>query len=252
MTSTMGTATNAADTLAHRARHARAWGFQVGVLLAILAFGVLTYLARVTPYFPIDLTLTRALQGAVSPGLETFFEAVGWIGFPPQSNVIFGLVIVGIFLAGRRFEALMTLFAAVGSIGLWYALAPLIDRPRPSPELVNVAREIGHGSFPSGHAVNLTAIFGFLLYLVFVMAPPAWWRWALMALLAVPILTIGVARVHAGAHWPSDVLGGYLLGAIWLSITIQLYRRGRQWLDRRSEHHPEQVAHAAARVGGSA
>lgn len=51
-----------------------------------------------------------------------------------------------------------------------------------------------------------------------------------MTLLVLPILTIGLARVHAGAHWPSDVLGGYLLGLLWLALTIHLYRWARQRL----------------------
>jgi membrane-associated phospholipid phosphatase len=49
-------------------------------------------------------------------------------------------------------------------------------------------------------------------------------RWLLVALLAVPVVTIGVARVYAGAHWPSDAFGGYLIGGIWLALTIQVYR----------------------------
>jgi membrane-associated phospholipid phosphatase len=37
-------------------------------------------------------------------------------------------------------------------------------------------------------------------------------------------VTIGIARVYAGAHWPSDALGGYLMGGLWLALTIQIYR----------------------------
>ena len=94
-----------------------------------------------------------------------FFRAVAWIGFPPQSNVIFGAVVLALFLVGLRLEAVMTLFAAVGSAGLWFLLAPIVDRPRPSPEMVRVAMELPTGGFPSGHVLNLTAIFGFLIYL---------------------------------------------------------------------------------------
>ncbi len=54
-----------------------------------------------------------------------------------------------------------------------------------------------------------------------------------MALLAVPIAVIGFARIEDGAHWPSDVLGGYMLGRLWLALTIWLYGRGRRWLAER-------------------
>ena len=122
----------------------------------------------------------------------------------------------------------MTLFAAVGSAGLWYWIAAFVDRPRPSPELVHVTMELPPGSFPSGHVLNLTAIFGFLIYLTIVLVADVRLRWLLVSLLAVPILTIGVARIYDGAHWPSDVLGGYLIGGIWLALTIYLYGWARE------------------------
>jgi undecaprenyl-diphosphatase len=221
------------DAAAHRGRHLRAWRFQIGLLLACLAFGVLALLARTMLYFPLDLELTRAIQAIPLPWLGTFLDAITWIGFPPQSNYVFGGLIVLLFLVGRRLESLMLFFAAAGSISLWYLFAPMIDRPRPSPELVNVAMQIPYGSFPSGHVVNLTAIFGFLAFLVWTLLPARWWRGVLLALLGLPILTVGFARIHAGAHWPSDVLAGYLLGGIWLALSIHLYRWAKQRLSAR-------------------
>jgi undecaprenyl-diphosphatase len=206
----------------------------VGLLLTILAFGWLTVLAYSRPYFELDVPLTRAVQLIQIPWILNLLSAMTWVGMPPQSNVIFGLVILGLFLVGLRLEALGTLLAALGSFGLWYHLAPLINRPRPTPDLVHVDQQLPFGGFPSGHVVNLTSIFGFLFYLVLVHAPPGWGRRLLLALLALPVLTIGLARIHAGAHWPSDVLGGYLLGTLWLSVTIGLYRWAKQ---RFSKHH---------------
>ena len=219
---------------AHRIRHVRAWRFQVGLCLATLLFGVLALLAWTFAYFPLDLELTRAIQQVEAPWLDLLFSAVTWIGFPPQSNVVFGAVIAVLFLARLRLEALLTLFAAAGSAGLWFAIAPLVQRPRPSPELVHVTMQLPAGSFPSGHVLNLTAIFGFLLYLAFMLMPPGALRRLTIALLALPLLVVGFARVQAGAHWPSDILGGYLLGGIWLLLTIHLYREAQQ---RRSPRH---------------
>jgi undecaprenyl-diphosphatase len=210
--------------ITHRASRVRSWRFEVVLLVLIVMAAVLTWLAWTVAYFPLDVELTRNLQAIDSPWLESFLSAIGWIGFPPQSNVIFGAVIVAIFLIGFRLEAVMTLFAAAGSAGLWFLLAPAIDRPRPSPEMVRVAMELPTGGFPSGHVLNLTAIFGFLIYLTVVLLSDVRWRSLLVALLAVPILTVGAARVYDGAHWPSDVLGGYLIGGIWLGLTIQVYR----------------------------
>jgi membrane-associated phospholipid phosphatase len=207
-----------------RASWLRGWRYQIAVLAAIVLAGVLTYLARTTLYFPIDVEVTRAIQSIKSPLFVAFLEAVGWIGYPPQVDVIVGLIVVGLWLAGRRIEAAMLLFAGLAGAGLWFGLSAFVDRPRPSPELVEVARRLPSGSFPSGHVLNLTAMFGYLAYLALVYLRDIRWRVLLVALLAIPVLTIGVARIHAGAHWPSDVLGGYLIGGILLALTIQAYR----------------------------
>jgi undecaprenyl-diphosphatase len=184
-------------------------------------------MARSAGDFPFDVRITRAIQGFDHPWFATLLQGVAWIGFPPQSNVIFGLAIVALFQVGLRLEAAMTLFAAVGSAGLWFWLAPLIDRPRPSPNMVRVAIDLPTGGFPSGHVLNLTAIFGFLVYLAIASISDVRWRALLASLLSIPILTIGIARVYDGAHWPSDVLGGYLIGGIWLALTIRIYQQLR-------------------------
>ena len=81
---------------------------------------------------------------------------------------------------------------------------------------------IGHysgGSFPSGHATQAVAIYG-MLALVLSMRRPVRvrvWLWAVAALIA---LVVGASRVYLGAHWMSDVLGGYALGATWLAIVV--------------------------------
>src|SRR5215204_3473058 len=129
----------------------RGWRYQIAVLAAILVAGSLTYLARTVLYFPIDVQITQFIQGAPSPAVVRFLDMVSWIGFPPQSNVIFGLIILALFVLGWRIEAAMLLFAAVGSAALWYWMSAFVDRPRPSADLVRVAVELPRGGFPSGH-----------------------------------------------------------------------------------------------------
>jgi undecaprenyl-diphosphatase len=222
----------------HLSSWLRAWRFEIAVSLMALLAGALALLVRSAPYFSVDVEVSRAVQSIQSPIAQRLFDAVSWIGFPPQSNVVFGGVILALFLVGLRREAAMTLFAAVGSAGLWFWLAPLVDRPRPDPTLVHVAMQLPPGGFPSGHVLNLTSIFGFLTYLAIVKVSDRRWRVVLAALLALPIATIGVARVYAGAHWPSDVLGGYLVGGIWLALTIRIYH----WWSGRSERHHQTLA----------
>jgi membrane-associated phospholipid phosphatase len=236
----------ARQELARRARDLIAGRYYLAVLFSAVGFAVLALLARTVLYFPIDLELTRAIQDASPAWLDVPLGAITWIGFPPQSNVIFGIIILGLFLIGRRLEAAMLAFAAVGSAALWYAVNPLIDRPRPSPELVEVAIQIPTGSFPSGHVVNLTAIFGFLIYLTLLLVFDPWVRRGVVTVLALVIVTIGFARIEDGAHWPSDVLGGYMLGWLWLALTIYLYHQGQHWVAARRGHGVKHAVRKAA------
>jgi hypothetical protein len=116
----------------HRARHLAAWRFQALTLALGLAFLPLALLAHELPYFPFDPPISRALQALQAPWLSQLLSAVGWIGFPPQSNIIFGSIILILFLARQRLEALGLLVAAGGSAVLWFQVAPLVARPRPA------------------------------------------------------------------------------------------------------------------------
>jgi membrane-associated phospholipid phosphatase len=204
---------------AHAQRHRRAWAFEVAVVVLTVASGVLTLLALIIPYFAVDLAVEQAIQSPRAAWLDALANAVSWVGFPPQSNVVFGAIIFTLFVTGQRWQAAGTLFAAAGSAGLWFLVAPLVHRARPDPSLVRVAMQIPYGSFPSGHVLNFTATFGFLAFLAWHARRPI-----LTVLCLLPPIAIALSRLYLGEHWPSDVLGGFLFGGLWLALTIRLYR----------------------------
>jgi undecaprenyl-diphosphatase len=200
------------------------------LVVTLLAFTALALAAHQTPYFPVDLVVTQALQAPRSAALDAVAEGASWPGFPPQSNVLFGGVILVLAVCRRILAAVGQALAAGGSAALWYALAPVVARPRPSPELVRVSEPIAAGSFPSGHVLNLTAGLGFAWFMAYTVLPHSWWRTAILWLLPAFLVLLGLSRVYSGQHWPSDVLGGYLLGALWLWLCLSLYRWGQRLL----------------------
>jgi membrane-associated phospholipid phosphatase len=121
----------------------------------------------------------------------------------------------------------VTSVSLVGSEALDLGVKALVDRPRPSADLVHVVNQLKDYSFPSGHVMWFTTFGGFLLFLLFTLIKPSWWRTLLLVVLGGMVALIGLSRIYEGQHWASDVIAAYLLGSIWLSLTIVIYRRGK-------------------------
>jgi undecaprenyl-diphosphatase len=208
----------------------------IGVwLLACAVFVLMAFFAKQYPMFPGDLEITRAIQRLRSPVMDTLAGALLWVGLPPQASFIYGGYVVLLAVVRRLWDALMTLLAAVGAGGLYYLVEPMVNQPRPSPDVVYVVGPLQMGSFPSGHAAIILAVYGLFIFLIARGMPPSIFRTALFVLLSALIVGIGLSRVYHGQHWPSDVVAGYLLGAIWLSVVITVHNVGaRRWHRRKA------------------
>jgi membrane-associated phospholipid phosphatase len=217
---------DAAIIAARPARRHRGAAFQGYVLIASVVFVGLAVAARNIPYFSIDLTITRAVQSYHGVVFDRLMFGMSWLGFYPQALILRVLLVVLLFFAGLRWEAVGTLFAA-GAAGVSTLVKLLVDRPRPSLDLVNVIREISTSGFPSGHVLTFTALCGFLAFLAYTLLKPSWGRTALLVAVFLLVILMGLSRIYQGHHWFSDVMGGYLLGSLWLALTIMLYRWGK-------------------------
>src|SRR5437879_664310 len=111
------------------------------------AFATLAIAAHNTAYFPWDLAASQALQATRNPVVDTISETLSWPGFPPQSDVLFGVLVL-ILLGSRHFlAAACEVLAAGGSAALWFGITPLVGRPRPSADLIYVSEQLSPGSF---------------------------------------------------------------------------------------------------------
>jgi undecaprenyl-diphosphatase len=187
----------------------------------------LTILVKTTPSFPIDLAITQALQSIDSPIFAALMSAISWPGFSPQS-IFIPVIIVGLLYAfGFHWEAVAALFAAFFAPLVNVMVKNYIQRPRPPVDLVHVFRILDSYSFPSGHVMYYVCFYGFLWFLTYTLLKRSWIRTLLLILLGSLIVLVGISRVYLGQHWPSDVLGAYLLGSLCLVVTIELYRWGK-------------------------
>ena len=194
------------------------------LLLAVAGFLALAVLAGGHQVLAVDVAVTRAVQGLHPPLYGWVLTHVSDLGYGLLSPLTFVAVFVPLFALGLRLEAILAVLSAgvAGLVG--GALKLLIARARPSAALVHVARPLHGYGFPSGHVIHYTVLFGFAGYVGLV----AWRRSPLrdlvLVLLALLVALVGPSRVYLGAHWPTDVLGAYLLAGMWLAGTIALHR----------------------------
>lgn len=213
---------------------ARGHGALLFTAMALVAFAVIFSLVKRQRSHAVDLRVTRRLQGVNSTVLDRVMHLVSWPGFPPQSRIIPPLL-PAIWLAlGFPLEAAFQALAW-GSGGLSTLFKRIMRRPRPNADDVRVVpARIGGSSFPSGHVLIYTSVYGFLAFLLETLVrPPAIRRIATAALVSL-IALVGPSRVYLGHHWFSDVVASYLLSTSYLLALMALYRRAKtRWLNRR-------------------
>ena len=199
----------------------RANAKHIAFVAGLIAIGAICYLAAAFDTFPGDEQALRKFQGFQSEALDdAAIVASSTAQFPVAIVSIAALVFIS-WLLGRRADAavaLLILVAEAANLGF----KELVDRPRPPFSLLESAP--GRPAFPSGHALHAVLLFGLLLALVTEHVRTPRLRWALQGSLAFMILAVGASRVYLGVHWPSDVLGGYLVG-IFCLLTLLWARK---------------------------
>jgi undecaprenyl-diphosphatase len=184
-------------------------------------FALMAGFAAVSSRFPADLAIAECVQSVDGFGpVAAFVNAAG--DFPAVLAVTL-LSIGWLFWTGRFMEASFVVLSFIPR-AIRNAISALVARPRPDPDILQVRDEAAGSSFPSGHVVGALVLYGLLFYLIGITVPKRGLRMLLQLLFAFVILAAGPSRVYVGVHWPSDILGGYLYGALALSLLILGYR----------------------------
>jgi undecaprenyl-diphosphatase len=153
----------------------------------------------------------------------------------PNLAIAFALVGVAILWRRCRASAVTLGILIVAALTTDIVLKLVVDRTRPPSPAVDTAL----GSFPSGHVIHAVVIFGLVPFLLWAVTNrPVFLRFG-FALFAVVVVSVAVSRVRLGAHWPSDVITSFLIGASLLLVAEQILT-SRWAIDRCASlgHHP--------------
>lgn len=188
---------------------------------------------------PGDVGAELAVQHALLARgpLTALVEGVSTINFPVPSALLVATVAALLLVVRRWLDLLVTLLVAALADGSSALIKGLVQRSRPSGYGIQVLQHILNSpSYPSGHVLHATAVFGILLFLTYQVRRPAAWVWAARAVLIALIVLMGPSRMLEGEHWLSDVVGGLLYGAFWLVLGIIVYRWARRRYPRLSAY----------------
>jgi undecaprenyl-diphosphatase len=192
---------------------------------ALVVFAALAVLAHIYAYFSWDLVVAHVLQDLHVPGLLVFMRGVSILGKEGASYLLVAATMTVFLLLRWYVEVAALLLSTEGSRIMYHLLKVLVERPRPARDLLTVFEPFAGWSFPSGHVMFYVGYFGFLYFVTGEMLPRGSILGRVIRVAAVlAIILIGLSRVYLGAHWPSDVLGAYLAGGLWLALSIYVYR----------------------------
>jgi undecaprenyl-diphosphatase len=183
----------------------------IGVGLAV-AFVCLGLIARSGPT-AFDTAVVAGVAAIATGWVRTVLDAFSLVGKPIIWDVAVVAIAVALAYRGRRRDG----FVLVG----WLLVAELaaevakllFDRVRPGN--VAVSDIITQASYPSGHVTRTVVALGLL---VVIGTMPGRARLLAIGLAAVLSLLMGAARIAAGEHWPTDVIGGFLVAGVVLCL----------------------------------
>lgn len=191
-------------------------------IVSIIGFSLITFLIGKPELTHFDSTIISFIQGFELPTMTRimiFFTMMG-----STSVVIIISVFMLLFLckiSHNRTDLILFVTVIMGTAIFNQVLKFMFKRTRPTVH--QLIEENGY-SFPSGHSMGAFALYGVLVFLLWRYITTRIGRVFLILISVIMSMTIGVSRIYLGVHYPSDVLGGYLVSCFWLAVTIWIYQ----------------------------
>ena len=190
------------------------------MLLFAAVVALLVFLVRkpLRKYKHIDLAVFEKIRPSINSFNNRFFLFISFLGghlvlIPANLVLIFYFAVI----EKQSWFSIRVLTIALSSLVLMLVLKLLFQRKRPLYPLLYAAKGL---SFPSGHAITAVTFYGLAIYITRLSIDEAWISNLVIVTLAVLILLIGFSRIYLRVHYASDVLAGFIIGALWLAISL--------------------------------
>lgn len=188
----------------------------------LLFMGVVEDVVNSEAIVNLDLWVEGWITAHRSAGLTQVFWWITQLGSPYGIAVLGGLAALALFFTKhktQRKDAVIFSFTLLGCFVATFAGKDWIARTRP---VFHTYVENSY-SFPSGHSSMSLVLYGLLVFFWMKRFPKAKHKSLLVVLAVLLVLLIGFSRIYLGVHYLSDVLGGLLLGLLWLILGVMTH-----------------------------
>lgn len=197
----------------------------LGVLMAyilVLYVGLVEDVVTLNPIVAIDYFISSQMSLLRESDIINIFILITSFASTPMTILVFLCTAIFCWLIQQRRVIVGLLIVTVGSSAFTFLSKSLISRTRPA-DILLFERTY---SFPSGHATITMALYGFIAYLLIRFHRNFSQQVLIFVSAVFFMILIGLSRIVLNEHYFSDVLGGYLVGGLWLTIAISV----TEWL----------------------
>ncbi|WAC39887.1 phosphatase PAP2 family protein [Pedobacter sp. SL55] len=196
-------------------------------ILILLSFILLAIFVSNNPINEFDISISRFVQQYRNTNLD---QLMIWISAFGNVAVAFvAIVITSLLFYIFKYKREALFIVAISFTGLiTLSLKFLFSRPRPTNQHVTLIESYQNHSFPSGHTLSYVVFFGFLIVLMQQLKSIPTYLRNIISLFAYFMFIVGpLSRIYLGAHWFTDIIGGLLIGLLYLIFLIYCYRKSK-------------------------
>ncbi|GER71080.1 phosphatase PAP2 family protein [Weizmannia acidilactici] len=173
-----------------------------------------------------DLPIISFVQGFISDHMTSVMLAITFLGSVQGAASITLIFVLILWIKKYRTLSIYLAVSVALGAGVFNRILKYIFK-RQRPDIMRVIQETGY-SFPSGHSMGSMILFGCLVFILFRVVKKQWSKFAGTLFAMFIVLNIGISRIYLGVHYPSDVVGGYAAGLIWVilsAMALMLFER---------------------------